>query len=122
MGAVRGRHPHRRCDDRGEGGHLSVGDPVAVGRRRCPRPWQRMVVAPTGEVMPCCADWRKEWVIGDARSQSLKEIWKGPKMEAMRNIQREMQLDQVSPCRTCFVPESYAWEEVAAADTPPGQA
>ncbi|MBI4590569.1 MAG: SPASM domain-containing protein [Candidatus Rokubacteria bacterium] len=108
--------------DRGQGGHLAVGDQVAVGRRRCPQPWQRMVVAPTGEVLPCCADWRKEWVIGDVRSQSLKEIWHGPKMEAMRQVQREMQLDQVSPCRTCFVAESYAWEKVAAAGTPRGQA
>ena len=108
--------------DRGQGGHLAVGDQVAVGRRRCPQPWQRMVVAPTGEVLPCCADWRKEWVIGDARSQSLKEIWHGPKMEAMRQVQREMQLDQVSPCRTCFVTESYAWEKVSAAEAPRGQA
>ncbi len=100
--------------DRGQGGELAVGDQVAVGRQRCPQPWQRMMVSPNGEVVPCCADWHKEWVIGDVKTQSLKEIWHGPKMEAMRRVQREMRLDDVSPCKTCFVLESYVWQRVPA--------
>jgi radical SAM protein with 4Fe4S-binding SPASM domain len=103
--------------DRGQGGQLAVGDQVAAGRRRCPQPWQRMMVSPAGEVLPCCADWRKEWVIGDAKTQSLEEIWRGPKMEAMREVQREMRLDDVSPCRNCFDHSSYVWERVSKAST-----
>jgi radical SAM protein with 4Fe4S-binding SPASM domain len=102
--------------DRGQGGHLAVGDQVAVGRQRCPQPWQRMVIAPTGEVMPCCADWHKEWVIGDVKNQSLKEIWRGPRMEAMRQVQRDLRLDGVSPCKACFVTESYVWQRAVRGD------
>lgn len=97
--------------DRGQGGNLAVGDQVAVGRQRCAQPWQRMMVSPNGEVLPCCADWNKEWVIGDVKTQSLKEIWTGAKMEALRQVQRDMRLDDVSPCKMCFVKGSYVWEQ-----------
>lgn len=98
--------------DRGQGGYLAVGDQIAVGRQRCPQPWQRMVIGPTGEVMPCCADWHKEWVIGNVNTQSLKEIWRGLRMEAMRQVQREMRLDDVNPCKACFVHESFVWKRI----------
>jgi len=70
-----------------------------------------MVIAPTGEVMPCCADWHKEWVVGDVKTNSLREIWHGPRMEAMRQVQREMRQDDVNPCKACFVHESYVWKQ-----------
>ena len=30
----------------------------------------------------------------------------------MRRVQREMRLDDVSPCRNCFDHQSYVWERV----------
>ena len=33
----------KEVTDRGQGGHFHVGDQVAVGRRRCNQPWQRMI-------------------------------------------------------------------------------
>lgn len=108
--------------DRGQGGHLAVGDQVAVGRQLCPQPWQRMMVSPNGEVVPCCADWGKEWVIGDVNKQSLKEIWTGPRMEAMRQLQRELRLDEENPCKACFVKESYVWQRVASVPDSPAEA
>ena len=99
--------------NRGQGGQLGVGDQIVAGRARCPQPWQRMVVSSNGEVVPCCADWRKDWVIGDAKTQSLKEIWRGPKMEQMRQIQRDLKLDDHAPCSKCFVKESFVWTKGA---------
>jgi len=43
--------------DRGQGEHLAVGDQITIGRRRCPQPFQRLVVGRDGRVSPCCADW-----------------------------------------------------------------
>ncbi|MBI3011142.1 MAG: SPASM domain-containing protein [Candidatus Omnitrophica bacterium] len=107
--------------DRGQGEQLSVGDWVTTGRKRCPQPWQRMVVSRDGKVLPCCADWHREFIIGDATQESLKAIWRGKRMEMMRQVQREVRLDQVSPCRQCYVKESFVWKRrpTPAASEPP---
>jgi radical SAM protein with 4Fe4S-binding SPASM domain len=105
--------------DRGQGGHLAVGDQRPVGRRRCPQPWQRMVVSSDGTVVPCCLDWNKEWVIGDANTEPLAMIWRGARMEAMRQVQRDNRLDETAPCRGCAEMASYVWERVPAGQVPP---
>ena len=102
--------------DRGQGDDLAVGDQRPVARRRCPQPWQRMVVSSDGQVVPCCLDWTKQWVVGDARQQSLAEIWQGERMEAMRQVQRLGRQDEVAPCRGCSETASYVWERVPAGE------
>jgi radical SAM protein with 4Fe4S-binding SPASM domain len=96
--------------DRGQGDHMAVGDQRPVGRRRCPQPWQRMVVSSDGTVVPCCLDWGKRWPIGDATREPLAAIWRGARMEAMRQVQRDGRLDEVAPCRGCAETASYVWE------------
>ena len=96
--------------DRGQGDYLCVGDQIAVGRRRCPQPWQRMVVNREGLVMPCCSDWHCRLVIGDAKKTLLTDIWKGQKMKKFRELVSGKALDEFDPCKLCFVKESYVWE------------
>jgi len=95
--------------DRGQGDRLTVGDQVAVGRRKCPQPWQRMVVNREGLVLPCCSDWYCSWVIGDAKKESLKSIWNGGKMRELRKRILNKEMDDFKPCKSCFVKESYNW-------------
>lgn len=97
--------------NRGQG-QMSVGDQVPVARAQCPQPWQRMIVARDGKVAPCCSDWGQEFVIGDATKDSLTDIWKGRKMTGLRTIHERGQLDNIEPCKSCFVKESYVWERV----------
>jgi radical SAM protein with 4Fe4S-binding SPASM domain len=99
--------------DRGQGDALRVGDQIAVGRRRCNQPWQRMIVARDGKVFPCCSDWNRTYEIGDAATTPLRDIWRGARMEALRDINRQGRLDEVDPCRDCFVLSSYQWRKLA---------
>jgi radical SAM protein with 4Fe4S-binding SPASM domain len=99
--------------DRGQGNTLYVGDQVATGRRRCNQPWQRMIVARDGKVFPCCSDWDRSYEIGDANNTPLKEIWKGDRMETLRDINRKKGLDNFDPCRSCFVLSSYEWRSLS---------
>lgn len=96
--------------DRGQGNAMSVGDQVMVGRRRCPQPFQRLIVARDGRVSPCCADWDQNHVVGDVAKQNLSDIWHGEKMTYMRNIQDNIEHDRINICRKCYVKESYLWE------------
>ena len=98
--------------DRGQGEQLSVGDQVTIGRRRCPQPFQRLVIARDGRVSPCCADWNQEYIVGNIFENSLLEIWNGSKMQYMRNIQNKVELDKIKICKNCYVKESYIWKKV----------
>ena len=95
--------------DRGQGDSLTVGDQKTVGRRRCPQPFQRLVVARDGRVSPCCADWDQQYIVGDVHEQSLLEIWNSEPMARMRDIQNRVALDTVKICSRCYVKESYHW-------------
>ena len=97
--------------NRGQG-DASVGDQVPVARAVCPQPWQRMIVSRDGQVLPCCSDWHREWVIGDATTEDLAGIWTGKRMSALRKLLRERKLDKFKPCNHCFVKESYVWKRV----------
>ncbi len=99
--------------DRGQGNILSTGDKIAVGRKRCPQPWQRMVVSRDGKVLPCCADWYMRWVIGDATKENLKSIWNSQKMKALRQLIRENKLNEFDPCKSCFAKASYVWKNTS---------
>lgn len=98
--------------DRGQGGGLSVGDQTTVGRRRCPQPFQRLVIARDGRVSPCCADWNQKYIVGDVFKESLSNIWSGSKITKMRKIQNEVKLDNIDICKNCYVKESFIWEKV----------
>ena len=97
--------------DRGQGDYLQVKDQITIGRRRCPQPWLRMVVSWDGLVFPCCSDWHRRWVAGDAKKQSLIDIWKSPRMSEIRQLNIENRLNDFEPCRSCFVKESYQWKK-----------
>jgi radical SAM protein with 4Fe4S-binding SPASM domain len=98
--------------DRGQGGKLSVGDQVMTGRRKCPQPFQRLTIARSGKVSPCCADWDQKYIIGDAAKEGLLSIWMSSKMKSMRAAQTRLKHDSVDICRQCCVKESYTWKKV----------
>jgi len=81
-----------------------------VGRRRCPQPFQRLVVGRDGRVSPCCADWEQKYIVGDiTKRETLIDIWKGEKMQFMRDIQNHAELKKIDICKNCYVKESYIW-------------
>ncbi len=67
---------------------------------RCRELWRgTMVVLWDGRVTACCADYDGALVIGDAWTESLAEIWAGPRMRALRraHLRREFP----GPCAQC---------------------
>ncbi len=66
----------------------------------CQIPWRTMTITWDGDVVPCCYDYDKKYVLGNAASQSLREIWNGAPMQQLR---REFNANQVQNplCRNC---------------------
>ena len=38
-----------------------------------------------GDLIPCCADWSRSVVLGNVKEKSIREIWHGEKLNAIRN-------------------------------------
>jgi sulfatase maturation enzyme AslB (radical SAM superfamily) len=57
-----------------------------VRRTRCREPWRGgLVVLQDGRVTVCCVDHDGELAVGDARTESLRAIWRGARMRALRS-------------------------------------
>lgn len=98
--------------DRGQGREMILRQETTAGRKRCPQPFQRLVVAKDGRVSPCCVDWHQDFVVGDANRESLLSIWNNKRMNYIRNIQVKNKHDKVKICKNCFIKESYIWRKV----------
>jgi sulfatase maturation enzyme AslB (radical SAM superfamily) len=54
-------------------------------RTRCREPWRGgLVVLQDGRCTVCCVDHDGALAVGDAKTQSLQEIWRGPALAALR--------------------------------------
>jgi len=54
-----------------------------------------------GRVSQCHSDYLEKNILGDARKQSLKEIWKGREFERLRALMRDAERLTLGPCQTC---------------------
>ncbi len=74
-------------------------------RRRCAQPWQRLIVAWDGQVFACCSNWANEFPVGDFKTQSLTQIWKGGALARLRKFAADPPSGW--PCADCKVGDSY---------------
>ena len=74
-------------------------------RFTCPVLWQRLVVGSDGKVLLCSNDELGKIIVGDARTQTLREIWQGGPMRRARAIHlRHRGVEELQPCRECYLP------------------
>ncbi len=85
-------------------GDVCRSDRTAV---QCSWPFDRMTITWDGDVVPCCFDYDKKYVLGSVRSESLTEIWKG---EALWNLRNEFIANNVKNplcinCERLYMPK-----------------
>lgn len=66
----------------------------------CWKMWHSCVVTWDGKVVPCCFDKDAQYVMGDLRTQSFRDIWHGPRYQAFR-AQLLRGRSAVGMCRNC---------------------
>jgi radical SAM protein with 4Fe4S-binding SPASM domain len=75
---------------------------VAVPERvPCVQLWFNMVILRSGEVALCCYDYDGRTILGDIRTQSIQNVWQGPKYREMRELHRRARYDEVALCKSC---------------------
>ncbi len=72
-------------------------------RRRwpCYSLWESCTVNSDGLVSACCMDWRQELLVGDARASSLRDIWRGEALHALRLAHIEGRESELPLCAAC---------------------
>jgi len=73
----------------------------------CDKPWTSVTILWDGRVVPCCFDYDGKCLLGDLREASLREIWRGARMQALRRAHRDGALCGVDLCARCTDKEGY---------------
>jgi len=58
---------------------------VIIGRKVCTLPAIQLMIYWNGQCAPCCNDYFGDLIIGDVNCESIKEIWNGEKIKAIRD-------------------------------------
>ncbi len=65
--------------------YSETGVPVDRSRVHCTWPFERMTITWDGDVVPCCFDYDKKYVLGSLKTSTLSEIWGGEPLRLLRD-------------------------------------
>jgi radical SAM protein with 4Fe4S-binding SPASM domain len=63
--------------------------------------WYSLTILWDGHVTPCPQDFFQECVLGDLRTQTIKEVWDGAPLVDLRDKLARQDWEAVRPCNTC---------------------
>lgn len=73
----------------------------------CEKPWTSVTILWDGTVVPCNFDHNGLYPLGNVSEQTLREIWDGEPIAALRRHHRYGMLGDISLCRNCVDMEGY---------------
>lgn len=71
----------------------------------CPQIFYSIAVNSNGTVSPCCNDWSRKLIIGDANHEKIKDIWNGDKLRNLQKLHLSGGRKNHTVCSTCGMPE-----------------
>lgn len=74
-------------------------------RKVCTKIFFSMVINSNGQVSPCCSDWARKLIIGDANHEKLKDIWNGEKLRNLQKLFLRGEREDLPFCSSCGLPE-----------------
>ena len=87
----------------------------------CPFPWNTLAIFWNGDVLPCPQDFFGRNVVGNVKDSSLREIWNGERMTALREKLARKDIADLPTCIRCDrirrktflgVPREYLWKYI----------
>lgn len=81
----------------------------------CCQHYQRLVVGADGRVMMCSNDEETSVCVGDAATETIREIWHGERLQRYRDLHRQPEgFKQIPLCTGCYLPRKTEQGERAA--------
>ncbi|MGE5630060.1 MAG: radical SAM/SPASM domain-containing protein [Caulobacteraceae bacterium] len=78
----------------------SYGQPLKY-KYVCPFIFTRMIVNHDGTVALCCTDWQRKELIGDAKDESLYDIWNGERLHSIQIKHLRGERESIPLCEGC---------------------
>jgi MoaA/NifB/PqqE/SkfB family radical SAM enzyme len=69
----------------------------------CPYPFFQCSVLASGKVLVCTHDWSRHNIVGDLRTQSIREVWNGKALTDIRRLLLQGRMKDVAACADCNV-------------------
>ena len=70
--------------------------------KSCLRPLVQAYVLYNGDMILCCADWRRKIVLGNIQeSGSIKAVWNSSRARALREMIKKREFHKISICSVC---------------------
>lgn len=66
----------------------------------CHIPFYHMSILFNGDVI-CCQDWNRAIIVGNIRTNSLREVWNSEKMNEIRRLILRKRYNQINMCQEC---------------------
>jgi radical SAM protein with 4Fe4S-binding SPASM domain len=67
----------------------------------CPYVFSMVHVLENGDVPMCSNDWHNRDVMGNVRTQTIREIYNSPRMNQIRELMRGGRFEEIDACREC---------------------
>jgi radical SAM protein with 4Fe4S-binding SPASM domain len=88
---------------------INYDDPVARVKRIagshtypvCPYVFSMVHVLENGDVPMCANDWANRDILGNVRSQTIREIYNSPRMNEIRELMVQGRFEEIEACREC---------------------
>ncbi|MCZ9840557.1 radical SAM protein [Brachyspira hyodysenteriae] len=55
-----------------------------VDKNICPFIFYNIAIHSSGEISPCCADWKREIIIGNANTDNIVDVWNGDNLYSLQ--------------------------------------
>ena len=78
----------------------------------CPSIFYSFAINSNGSVSPCCADWGRKLIIGDAKTESIKDIWNSPLLKKLQIYMLEGNRKNHPVCSSCNSPSCNATDNI----------
>jgi len=98
----RGKVDHARI-----GGRISEafarykGITITPRKQTCKNLWERMTIFWNGNVPLCCQDVDGDWLLGNLKNNSIREIWNCEQLLSVKKIHRERRFPEFPFCYNC---------------------
>ena len=72
-----------------------------ISKKPCIMLWRTLTIFWDGDVSTCCYDYDKKYILGNVNRKTIRELWNGKPMIALRKKHLEENDQEVSLCKDC---------------------
>lgn len=81
--------------------NLNGSAPPIRRQKTCTNLWERMTVFWNGDVTLCCQDVEGRWVLGNLKTQTIREVWNSDMLKSIKHIHQTAQFAKFPFCLEC---------------------